>query len=156
MDIPKNENLVPLICRIFFSSIEVATLGEGIDRFHKKVSFSEGNLWKEIYFTKGSADFTEKDKIEDPGMIIEQNLKFVYPGEDEDNQQHLEALIHPMIILFQLTSGLFKVFGSNDVPVRALLSRQAAQKNTGTEINLSCNSQEAAWWHDLPVESLPS
>ena len=82
MSIPKNSNLIPAICEINWALLDdVDSITATPDRFHRQIAFKCGKNWQEIYFTPGSIEFTEKSKDTDAGELIEQSLKFMFPGE---------------------------------------------------------------------------
>ncbi len=154
MKIPKNTNLVVNICRVFYARCDQVSFNSGTDQFHKAVVFPAGKKWNEIYFTTGSADFTENGKTEDPGMLYEQVLKMIYPGEDESKVMDAEDLYYPLIIMMKTTSGSFRIFGCPVNPVKWMNNKLIGTKSR-SELSFSCLAQEPAWWHDTPVTTLP-
>ena len=141
----KNKNLVVNICKVFFASYDHISFLPGKDQFHKTILFPEDRSWNEIYFTSGTAEFSEARKNNDQGDLLEQTLKIIIPGEDEENSNALFDLLHPLVLLMKLSNGLYKVFGSPDVPAKMIENRTDGAKISNTEILFSCMAQEYAW-----------
>jgi uncharacterized protein with GYD domain len=153
--ISKNKNLVVTICHVSYAHSNIVTLLDGSDRFHKNVQFPAGQVWKEIYFTTGTADFTENQKENDPGYLYDQSLKITFPGEDESKTISLDDLNQPLVILMKLSSGESKVFGSPENPAKLIDTKSIGTKSSLSNLLFSCSSQELAWWIDPLPGGLP-
>ena len=153
--ISKNKNLVVTICHVSYAHSNIVTFLDGSDRFHKNVQFPAGQVWKEIYFTTGTADFTENQKENDPGYLYDQALKITFPGEDEAKTLSLDDLNQPLVILMKLSSGESKVFGSPDNPAKLIDTKSIGTKSSLSNLLFSCSSQELAWWIDPLPGGLP-
>ncbi len=144
----KNSNLAVNITRIFYTypDIPVSILNHA-DRFHKDIHYDNTKtLWTEIYATPGSVSFEEKEKESDAGVLFEQNLKFIYPGEDDTDSSVFDIIRRPVIIKIVFNKGFPKMFGcaANPAKIERLLKTSA--KDSGSECTFYCLSSEPAWW----------
>jgi hypothetical protein len=155
MKIAKNKIAVDQICKILYLPFSQVTFLPGSDRFHKKMLVKGGQLWNEIYFTPGTAEFEQKEKDDKGGILIEQTLKLVFPGQDQGNNLLLDALRIPSIVLLKMVSGYYLVFGSPENPVRMLKDAKNTQKAFNSELALSCTASENAWELEIVQGSPP-
>ena len=148
MSIQKNSNLVPAVCNILFSALgDIDTVENDPDRFHKTVSFQTGKAWQEIYFTPGTAEFNEKPKITDAGELVEQSLKFIFPGEDEANLLALDKIIgRPVLLKICFSTGLTKLIGNPDNGAKLVKTYQVGAKSTGSQFEFTCSTTERSCW----------
>jgi len=147
MTIHKNSNLTPAVCKILFALIDDVQEISSPDRFHRVVTFLSGKSWQEIYLTPGTFEFSEKSKDNDAGDLIEQSLKFIFPGEDESNLSDLDAVIgRPVLVKIQYHTGGSKLMG--DMLNGAKLSQinQVSAKSTGSQLEFSCMASYRACW----------
>jgi hypothetical protein len=154
MKISKSTNPLLTICRIFFVPCSEVVFQSGSDRFHKKVAFPEGSLWNEFYVTPDSAEFTETMKEQEHGMLFEQVLKFIYPGDSAMMALYIADLQKPMHILFHTSDGSYRLMGSSEIPAKLSLVKNIGAKSR-QEITFSCIAQESLWWHDTPLDTVP-
>ncbi|MEI6900671.1 MAG: hypothetical protein WCL00_12400 [Bacteroidota bacterium] len=146
MAIPKNTFLIPTICRIrfVFSSVVTTTrkpLGHLIEI---------GNIppatWDEIYFTPGTAVFTEVQKEEDPGQLYTQTLKFLFPGEALTNATAFDELLNrPLLIAMFSTNSMTKILGTSDNPARMSKSLKTDERGTTWEFTVVCFDKDQAY-----------
>jgi hypothetical protein len=151
----KNKNLVVNVCRVFYALCSEVAFKDGTDRFHKTIRFPQGLGWKEIYYTTGTAEYSEGSKINDPGNTYVQLLNVVFPGIGQTNTKSIDDLFSPLVLLMKLSTGEYMIFGSPSIPSRLNVSLAAGAKNSNFQLQFSCTSQEPAWWSDLPVTGLP-
>lgn len=148
MTIAKNSNLIPSICKIFFAPLDdLDAISSSPDRFHRYIYFKTGKSWQPIYFTPGSAEFVEKPKDNDSGELIEQSLKFIFPGEDSGNLASLDAILNrPSVVKLQYPYGTSKLLG--DLGNGAKLSQilQVSSKAYGSQLEFSCMATYRACW----------
>ena len=148
MSIPKNSNLIPAICEINWALLDdVDSITATPDRFHRQIAFKCGKNWQEIYFTPGSIEFTEKSKDTDAGELIEQSLKFMFPGEDTSNMAVIDALLNrPVLVGIGYSTGMGKIMG--DIGNGAKLSQvmQVSSKTTGSQLEFTCLANYRSPW----------
>lgn len=147
MFIDKNSITLLTICRLYVAPIvDVSSFNDGSSRFYKIITFKSLKRWLEIYFTPGSAQFTEKEKEEDAGNLVEQSLKFTFPGEDLDSTSLLVQLERQQLIVLMSIDGTFpKVFGSLENGARLKRSSQITPKGSATECEIICSAQQFSW-----------
>ncbi|MFZ4569708.1 MAG: hypothetical protein ACOYM0_01100 [Bacteroidales bacterium] len=144
----KNSNLAITITRIFYTypNIPVAITNH-VDRFHKDIEYDSGQtLWTEIYATRGSASFEEKEKENDAGVLFEQKLKFIYPGENDTDTLLFDLARRPVIVKIIFNKGLPKMFGSAANPAKLERLLKTSAKDSASECIFSCMCNEPAWW----------
>lgn len=151
----KNSNLAVTITRIFYTypDVPISIKNHG-NRFKKDIGYDNTKtLWTEIYTTPGSASFEEKEKENDAGILYEQKLKFVYPGESDTDTSSFDLVRRPVIVKIMFNEGLPKMFGcaANPAKIERLLKTSA--KDSGSECTFSCLSSEPAWWISGEFES---
>lgn len=150
MAISKNSNLLPLICGIYYAlPEEVVSLSySSTDLYHKTIVFKTGKAWKQIYFTPGSAEFTENDKSSDPGILSEQTLKFIFPGEDENNNKDIDLIKdRPVLVkIFYPSINLSKIMGTLENGARLISNLTTSPKSSGREMIFACLGDEPASW----------
>ncbi len=74
MQIDKNNDLVNVIISISFMYTDVPILIASYpDKYHKLIYLAENVSFNEIYFTPGSAEFTEKEKKRMQGYSSNKN-----------------------------------------------------------------------------------
>jgi len=118
--IQKNEKLFLAISKIYFSELsDIESITENPDGT-SSITFAAGKDWSELYFSKGSAIFTQKHKIVNEGDLFTQSIELSYPGDGIENQQQLKSLFQkPLIIKIQFancSNPFSKIFGSLDNP----------------------------------------
>ena len=151
MSIKKNAVLIPSICKIFFATLdEIESQIVAEDRFHRDVNFKDGHGWKEIYFTPGTADFIEKPKQTDSGELIEQSLKFFFPGEDESNMVDLDGILErPAVFKIQFTAVSCKLLGDMENGAKLSQVYQMSSKLSGSQLEITCIAAYRACWIPL-------
>ena len=144
----RNTNLIPSVCKIFFAPLsDINAISSTTDRFHRYVEFVDGKSWQQMYFTQGTAEFSEKSKDTESGEIIEQSLKFIFPGEDENNLASLDAIVgRPLAVKIQYSSGLMKLMGDVGNGVKLAQVNQISAKASGSQMEFSCMAAIRACW----------
>jgi hypothetical protein len=154
MNIPKNLNRIPSICKVLFTFCpEIDSITFVTDSFHESIALKTGGTWRSIYFAPGSAEYTEVQKLEDPGSLFSQTLRFVFPGEDENNSAFFDAILHvPLVALVQYSNGAFKIIGSTRNPSWMTKSQKTDSKTNGVELSITCMDTRQARWlkNDTP------
>lgn len=154
MIIGKNLNLTPAVCRIFFAPVDdVNSISPIPDRFHRHLAFKyripepTELSWKEIYFTAGTAEFNEKSKDTDSGELIEQSLKFIFPGEDEANLAALDLIAgRPVLVKVQYSAGMSKLIGDLDNGAKLSQVIQISNKISGSQLEFTCLATYRSCW----------
>lgn len=144
----KNLNLAITITGILFTYPDIPiSIEDDTDRFHKEITYDSGtSLWTPIPITPGTGSFEEKDKDTDAGVLFEQKLKFIIPGEDDDNTQFFDLLRRPVLIKITFGKGNPKLIGCEENPARMERILKASAKDSGSECTIACQATEPAWW----------
>ena len=147
MSIIKNSNLLISVCRIFFVSLDdVSNVLMVPDRFHRTVILKSGTQWQEIYFTAGTAEFTEKSKVTDAGELIDQSLKFIFPGEDESNLLNMDSILGPPVIVKIGMPLGYKIIGDINCGAKLQQNYQISAKSTGSQFEFTCTATYRSCW----------
>ena len=146
MLISKNATLIPTICRIRFVFANLVTtirmpLGHTVD-----IANIPPSSWDELYFTPGSAVFTEQQKEEDPGQLYTQTLKFLFPGEAVTNATAFDQLLNrPLLMSLYYTNSMIKILGTSDNPARMTKSLKTDERGTTWEFTVVCYDKDQAY-----------
>ena len=125
---------------------EIDSISNGSTSKHKTVSFNDGKAWKEIYFTPGSANYSEPPKKNDAGIIYNQKLTAFHPGEDENNVIDFSNLENrPLIIKVLYSSGQMKLVG-NKINYAELSDALNINQKTGHAITILREDYNKAFW----------
>ena len=148
MTIQKNSNLIPSVCKIFFALLsDIDTIITTPDRFHRYIVFKSGKSWQQIYLSPGSAELLERSKDTDAGELIEQSLKFTFPGEDELNLAALDAVLnHPAIVKVEYSTGPAKLLGDQSNGAKLSQINQVSSKGAGSDLQFACLATNRACW----------
>lgn len=150
MAIKKNNNLHVQVCRVKVVPItDVASVTMGSPSYMRQVNLKEGASWIDLYHTPGSAEFTEKWKDTEAGMLFEQILRIQFPGLDETNRADLGMLERRgMLIGISIGEAGVKwlLMGSPDNGARLLSSISAGSKTPGILLEFTCMATQKAWW----------
>ena len=148
MSIEKNSDLIPLVCKIYFAPLDnIDSITPVTDRFHRQVTFKEALTWQEIYLTPGTAEFTEKPKENDAGELIEQSLKFIFPGEDDSNLSDLDTILgRPGLVKIEYSTGGKKLLGDLENGAKLSQLLQISLKQTGSQLEFTCMASYRACW----------
>ena len=149
MTLSKNQNLLSTICNVYFAfPEEISSYVDGADPYHVVITFKTGKAWKEIYFTPGSAEVTENLKAAEQGVLHDQLLKFIFPGEDDGNLRDLELMKDRPVILkmYFPSANKSKIMGTMENGARLIFNFSTSQKSTGWEMAFSCLADEPACW----------
>ena len=148
MTIAKNTNLIPMECKIFIAPlIDVDSITNAADRFHRSVTFETGKTWQEVYFTPGTAELTEKPKDTDAGELIEQSLKFIFPGDGDGNLASMDAILNrPALVKIQFQDATSKLMGDTANGAKLTQLSQFSAKGAGSTLEFSCMAIYRACW----------
>lgn len=148
MSIRKNSNLTPAVCRISFAPlVDIDSISASADRFSRNVSFKSGKTWQDIYFTPGTAEFSEKSKDTEAGDLFEQSLKFIFPGEDEYNLASLDLVLgRPALVRIEYSSGMSKLLGAIDNGAKLSQVTQISSKVSGSQMEFTCLAAARSCW----------
>ena len=152
MAISKNTFLIPTICRIryVFANL-VTTIHKPLDHT-VEIGIIPPIAWFEIYFTPGTAEFTEVQKQEDPGSLYTQTLKFLFPGESVYNAGAFDELLNrPLLMSLYYTNSMTKILGSSDNPARMNKSLKTDAKGTTWEFTVICYDKDQAYTYGLLI-----
>lgn len=148
MEIDKNATLVNIITGISYMYPTVPiSVTSSPDKYHKVIFLGENISFNKIYFTPGTAKFTEKEKDEDAGTIYEQEVKFIFPGDDDDTNSLLDILRNrPLLIKITFDNLKRKLIGIPENPAKFQRVQQINDKNSSHEITFTCKANEQAWF----------
>ena len=148
MAFDKNSNLAEVITSIGYLYPTVpSSIIDGTDKYHKQIYVAEFVTFNNIYFTAGTAKFSESDKDDPAGVFIEQELKCIVPGEDDDTLSLMDALrAQPLILCIEFMNGTKKLMGHIDNPAKLTRKQQITDKLNATELTFYCGALESAWW----------
>ena len=158
MSTGKNKYLLPIIESILYVyAEEINYFLPSMDDKHKFIVLKSGCSWKSIYFTPGSQEFTETEKIDDAGSIFEQALKFIFPGDDHGNALLFETLSNrPIVVLIKFCNSTIIILGDTDNPARLTTDLQLTGKLNGQKIQISRQgSCRVPWWGDIQTIPVP-
>jgi hypothetical protein len=132
---------------MFTFESEIAAMYYYTDLFHKAITLTNSGSWRTLYFSPGTAEFSEVQKIEDAGSLFTQTLRFVFPGEDDSNSSSFDFFLRrPLVTLIQYSSGVIKIIGSQERPGFMLKSQKTDSKTNGCEFTITCTDIEQACW----------
>ncbi len=148
MAFDKNSNLAEVIISIGYMYPNIpSSIIDGTDKYHKKIYGSQFIGFNDIYFTPGTAKFSESDKDDLAGGFIEQELKCIVPGEDDDTTSLMDALRgRPLLLCIEFMNGTKKLMGLAENPAKLSRKQQISDKLNATELTFYCASTELAWW----------
>jgi hypothetical protein len=136
------------VCRLFYVyTDEVTNIIDGSDLHHKIVYLKNAAAWKEIYFSRGSADFSEVEKAETAGSLFGQTLKFLLPGDYSSNAETIKALSEKLVIFsVEYSNADIKLVGSLTHRARISRSFKMDPKYCGQEFTLLCTDTSPSPW----------
>lgn len=83
------------------------------------------SVWDELYFTAGTATYTEKDKRLSSGIIVQSELKFSVPGEENSfDLVKSEYVTGNKVVKIVYDDNSYRIIGSDKLPVRFDYSTQ--------------------------------
>lgn len=147
MTLEKNSNLSPQICNVQYSFKEnIESIDQGSTKFHKTVTFVDGESWEDIYGSPASIKFSEPAKDNPVGIYYEQQLILNYPGDDIDNLSSLYNLEDlGMIVKFTYDNGMSKIIGDKQNPAIMRCDFSTDGAKTGTSIKFTRKSPDRAF-----------
>jgi hypothetical protein len=146
MTILKNTTLIPTICRMRYVFADLVTTNRNVYGKTVDIGIIQPPNWNEIYFTPGTAEFTEVQKEEDPGALYTQTLRFVFPGENAANANAFDDLLNrPLLFSLYYTNLVTKILGSSDIPARMTKSLKTDAKGTTWEFTVVCFDKDQAF-----------
>lgn len=108
-------------------------------------SISISGSWNSLYFTPGSASFTEKTENTNGIPLTEQKLTLSHPGSDDQTPSNISDIVRkPVILRISYYSGKQKLVGNFINPVVLTATEQNhAYKLEG----LRKSTEKAKWVH---------
>jgi len=143
----KNTNLAQTIAKIYYAFVsEIDSINQGTTKKHKTVTFVSGAAWRSLYFSPGSANYSEPGKDTNAGKIYEQKLSAFYPGEDEGNVFNFTILENrPIVVKIVYSSGQVKIMG-NKTNYAELSDNLNINQKTGHSIIITRTDFDKAFW----------
>lgn len=147
----KNQNLVPVICRIEYQQVRnIVSIDKNEDNFKRSVILGTSLDWIEIYFSPGTAKFEEKTKRGNAGVLYNQKLTFKFPGEDDDTAADINDLINiPLILKLTFNNSKSKIVGDLNNPVKFDQDYASDDKSTESGFVIEHESSHAAYWFEI-------
>ena len=151
----KSNSLVPIITHIMYQYPEnLASFMIGSNRYNREIELLPDTYWIPVYFTPGSALFSEPKAESAHGPLFSQQLKFNVPGDRIDTYAMLESLdTKPVILKLTFSDGTEKIMGEPNAP--ALFDEEflSNSKATGSTHAFKCLATHRAYIYetdDLP------
>lgn len=143
----KNEDLVPVIIKIFYQfRNNIQSDGPGPTPGTWQINFKSGFSWKEIKFSPGTADFVQNKKDTDAGILFEQKLQFSVPGDDSLNFEELTSIDQmPVVVKFEYSGGLVRLIGTKSIPAEFLDNYSSNRGSTKNIFEFFCKSTHRAY-----------
>lgn len=112
------------------------------------VTLNEGISWADFSFTKYTAEFEEKEKQKDAGIMVEQTLKCKVPKVSSSKSLELDGYLNKKLVL-KITDGNGTQFcmGSETIPVKMFKSAMRPDNPSGYngyEITFESNNTRLA------------
>jgi hypothetical protein len=138
----KNPVHFATICKIRYLLPEtIKENGYVPNSFQRDVGIILPPAWSTIYFTPGTAEFTEVQKEEDAGPLFMQTLKFLYPGEQSSNLPDFDPLLRrPILVALFYTSGVVKIIGDDGNAAYMTKAFKSTAKEHCFEFTVVCKS----------------
>jgi hypothetical protein len=147
----KNSNLIQAICEIYILPVEDVSSVTATNRFNKVVTLLQGKTLQQLYFTPGTAELVEKPKETDAGLLVEQSLKFLIPGEDSATFSNIDAFMNrPLLVFMRYSDNNFKLMGDTDNGAKLSQLSQISSKQSGSQLELSCSTPAYSCWVITP------
>ncbi len=109
------------------------------------ILFIGTSVWKKIYFTPSSANFSQKPKKTDAGTLYHQTLQFNSPGENADDQEELAKLNDLKIVCrLEYSDGTAILIGTDKIPAYLSDDYSSDEKSTGSSFQITCKSPKRA------------
>lgn len=141
MTLTKSTDLIPVVKKISFQLAKnVAAVNVGSSKFHRSITFNNVD-WLEIYFSPGSAKFSEDKKLVEAGIEYHQKLTFRFPGEISEKYTDIENIeILEVIVKIEFSSGVVKLMGTTSVPSLFDSDFKSNTSSTGSDFEFTCIS----------------
>ncbi len=89
----KNNDLVNVIIGIFYMYTDVPiSIYSSPDKFHKVITWLKMFHSMKSISLRDQRNLLEKEKEEDAGTLFEQELRFMFPGNDDDTSSLLDQV----------------------------------------------------------------
>jgi hypothetical protein len=144
----KNQNTVPIITKLQYqfpqniSSFEIGSTPQ-----HRTISFSNGEAWKDLYFTPGTPDFSQTSKRTSSGKIYNQTLSFSSPGDDPVSDSEMEKIEELMCVAkITYSDGTAKIIGSDKNSANFSNNFKSDSKATKNSFAIKCSSITKAFF----------
>lgn len=151
MALAKNTNLTSKIIKVYYALSEnVASVLKTSTDLTKQVTFNVGQDWNELYFTAGTAKFSEPMQEDRSGKIYDQTLQLNYPGEDEANAITLYNITaRKIIVRLDYNTGMHKIMGDLERPAR-LTPNHTSDVATRSNLQIKCMGIKPAHFLYIP------
>lgn len=112
------------------------------------VTLVDGISWTDFSFTAYTADFEEKEKKKDAGILVEQTLKCKVPKVSSSKSLELDGYLNKKLVV-KITDGNGTQFcmGSGSIPVKmfkTIIRPDKASGYNGYEITFESNNHKQA------------
>jgi len=144
----KNENNAELITAIHYQYFRnINTLLKNYDTGKFDISFIGNEEWKKIYFTPGSAKFSQKPEETNNGPLYHLTVQYNSPGQNPGDQAELEDLNgQKLVFRLEFSNGDILLIGTNKYAARFSDDFQADDKASGSQVNISVSQPKRAYF----------
>jgi len=123
--IVKNAKIVNHICKIYFNYADDVQSLTKIASHKLSIEFIS-NDWTEIEITP-PAKLSESSENTFSGELYKSALSFLYPGEEDTNQESLKQILgKPLVLKLLYENGVAKIMGSAFNPVYLKMVRESS------------------------------
>lgn len=154
----------PNICGIQLdvSAKEFAAGNFDIQPFYN-TNITEGQF-KEVYYTKGSARFSETSSETSSGIVYAQKVNIKFPSNDANRSRRIEELRRAKFLSIKFSNGQKLILGRNDFfqNTRPNISVKSSEKVTQVEFTTTSlfpsgffeNTTAYGFVYELPISFL--
>lgn len=151
MNIEKPNRQGAAICKIEYRYAQsIASYVMGASPHHRIVTFDE-EYWLNIYFSPGTAAYSEPQIPNANGPLFDQQLQMKFPGHMSEHLAYLERMDElPVIVRFSYSDGVQKLMGSPDNPVIFNSAYRDDAKSASDEFKFRCMAPHRAYLYESP------
>ena len=147
MNLNKPNTLTAVICKIEYAfANNIDFIYDSPIPFFKIVIFKDDISWNEIKFSPGTGQFFERIERTDAGILYRQELSFKLPGDDPDQTETLDNMLHTgLIFRIEDTSGTVRIIGDLENPVRITHDKTHNADVLKTDFHINHKSNHTAY-----------
>ena len=151
------KSLAPGICKILYLPVEsmvadpVVTNDDGMIETLPALAV----LWNNANAERGSMEYNESETETDAGAVLDIVVSCMLPYEEKMNHRRLNLMLFQRyIVIVYTTTGMIKLLGSKDNPVKVVQTHKSGKRRDGnsTATNISFVWRTAT----KPLQILPT